>query len=481
MFSPPGPVSGRLLRRTRALLFALLAAAPPASASPAAPQAGVAAPSNAVTYRVFLRDGGTIVSYGEFARVADRVVISIPIGGTDSSPLLHLVTIADADVDWERTDAYVHAARARRYAETRGEEDFARLTREVADVLQEAGSTDDGAKRLALAEVARRRLIDWPAQHYGYRADDVTQMTSWLDQVVSELRVAAGQSSFALSLVARTPTPVSAVQLLPAPDFRERAEFGLVAAQKTVDPAERVSLLRAVLDTLQPDAPPGSWMAALHGRASADLAAELTTDRAYAALTTRTLARADVLAARANVRALESLAQTVLAEDARLERARPASVAGLLAALDARLDSARRLRLAIDAWELRAALLRTYWSEVRQALDRFLGLRNWLTDVRQLAGPSAGALRRVAYESQYSGHELSKVKPPAEIANAHATLVSACAMAARAASMRLDALRSGSMDDAWQASSAAAGALMLLDQAIQELRRVTREPKPGTR
>ena len=73
------------------------------------------------------------------------------------------------------------------------------------------------------------------------------------------------------------------------------------------------------------------------------------------------------------------------------------------------------------------------------------------------------------------------MKPPAEIANAHATLVSACSMAARAASMRLDALRSGSMDDAWQASSAAAGALMLLDQAVLELRRVTREPKPGTR
>lgn len=478
MFTPRGPASGRLLRQACTLLFALFAAVPPASA---ASQAGVATQSNAVTYRIFLRDGGTIVSYGEFAHVADRVVISIPIGGTDSSPLLHLLTIAEADVDWERTNAYVQAARARRYAETRGEEDFARLTREVADVLQEAGSTDDSARRLALAEAARRRLIDWPAEHHAYRADDVAQMTSWLDQVVSELRLAAGQSSFALSLVARTPTQMPAVQLLPAPDFRERAEFGLVAAQKTVDPAERVSLLRAVLDTLQPDAPPGSWMAALHARASADLASELKTDQAYAALTTKTLARADTLAGRANVRALEALVRTVLDEDARLQRSRPSSVTGLLAALDARLDSARRLRLAIDAWELRTALLKTYWSEVRQALDRFLGLRNWLTDVRQLAGPSAGALRRVAYESQYSGHELSKVKPPAEIANAHATLVSACALAARAASMRLDALRSGSMDDAWQASSAAAGALMLLDQAVLELRRVTREPKPGTR
>ena len=91
------------------LLFALFAAVPPASA---ASQSGVATESNAVTYRIFLRDGGTIAAYGEFARVADRVVISIPIGGTDSSPLLHLLTIAEADVDWERTNAYVQAARA---------------------------------------------------------------------------------------------------------------------------------------------------------------------------------------------------------------------------------------------------------------------------------------------------------------------------------------------------------------------------------
>jgi hypothetical protein len=34
------------------------------------------------------------------------------------------------------------------------------------------------------------------------------------------------------------------------------------------------------------------------------------------------------------------------------------------------------------------------------------------------------------------------------------------------------------METAWQASSAAAGALMMLDQATLELRRITRAPKP---
>src|SRR5829696_499683 len=59
----------------------------------------------AVLYRVFLKDGGVLVSYGEFARVADRVVLSIPIGGTDTAPVLHLISIPEKDIEWERTNA----------------------------------------------------------------------------------------------------------------------------------------------------------------------------------------------------------------------------------------------------------------------------------------------------------------------------------------------------------------------------------------
>jgi hypothetical protein len=42
---------------------------------------GQIAPLDASLYRIFLRDGSTIVSYGEFARVSDRVVVSLPVGG----------------------------------------------------------------------------------------------------------------------------------------------------------------------------------------------------------------------------------------------------------------------------------------------------------------------------------------------------------------------------------------------------------------
>jgi hypothetical protein len=434
---------------------------------------------DAVLYRIFLREGGVFVSFGDFARIADRVVFSIPIGGTDSNPVLHLLTLAERDVDWERTDAYAAAARAHRYAATRGEADFARLTREVADILYQAGLAKDAATRLALAEAARRQLVEWPQRHHGYRSEELAQMTTWLDQVVSEFRVAAGQSSFELAFVARPTAVIAKPQLQPPPNLRERTEFGLLASTRAADPAERVALLRAVLESIPEDAPAGSWMADVRAKASADLAREIRTDEAYAALSARTLARAAPFARRADVRGLEALIRSVLEQDQKLERARPATIVGLLAALDSHLDSARRLRLARDAWALRISLIRTYWREVRDGLDRLLGVRLWLTDVRQLAGPSPGALRRMAYDAEYAGHQLTRVRPPAEVASAHSTLLAAANMAARAARTRLEAVRSGSMDTAWQASSAAAGSLMLTDQAVQELRRLTREPAPG--
>ena len=458
-----------------------VAVAAVAAACVVAPVAAAAA--EAVLYRVFLKDGSVLVSYGEFASVADHVVLSMPIGGTDAAPVLHLVSIPLKDIEWERTNAYAHAARARRYADTQGENDFARLTRGVADTLYQVGSTDNAAKRLALAEEARQRLIEWPQSHYGYRATELAQLTTWLDQVVSELRVAAGQTRFDLALVASVPTAAEpAVDLMPSPSFRERLELGLTAARATAEPAQRVSLLRAVLDVLAPSEGAefaGSWMHAMRERAAAQLAGELRTERAYGQLRSRALARATLFQNRADVRGLESVVRWVLDEDMRLQRARPADVAALLATLDVKMDAARRFRLALDAWTLRAEILKEYWSTVRRGLDRFLGVRQWLTDVRQLAGPSPGALKQLSEHAVFAQRELSAVAPPAEVASAHSTLVAAAGMAVRAAASRLDAVRSGNMDVAWQASSAAAGSLMLLDQSIAELRRITRAPQPS--
>jgi hypothetical protein len=484
MIQRDGGVRRAMARAAAAAAIAVfstaLRAAPPVSGSAAA---GEAPAADAVLYRVFLKDGGVLVSYGEFANVADKVVLSMPIGGTDSAPVLHLISIPEKDVEWERTNAYAQAARARHYLATQAENDFARLTREVADTLYKVGSTQDPALRLELAESARRQLVEWPQHHYGYRADELGQMTTWLDQVVSELRVAAGKTSFDLALVASTPAPpVPNVELLPAPSFQQRLELGLAAARRSAEPAQRSALLRAILDVLAPTDRPefkGTWMEELRLRAAGELAAEVRIDTAYAALRNRALARADVLQKRADVRGLQGVVQWVLAQDAKLENARPADVAGLLATLDVKLDAARRYRLALDAWALRTEIVKAYWGRIRHGLDQFLSVRAWLSDVRHLAGPSAGALRQLNERAAVAQRELAKVQPPPEVAAAHANLVSAAGMAVRAATSRLAAVRSGSMQTAWEASSAAAGALLMLDQSIAELRKITHAPKPA--
>src|SRR5437868_14751904 len=67
--------------------------------------------------RVFLADGSALVSFGEPARVGDRIVFSIPTA-IGPSPSLHLVNLPAARVDWDRTSRYAATARAMRYLET---------------------------------------------------------------------------------------------------------------------------------------------------------------------------------------------------------------------------------------------------------------------------------------------------------------------------------------------------------------------------
>ena len=152
------------------------------------------------------------------------------------------------------------------------------------------------------------------------------------------------------------------------------------------------------------------------------------------------------------------------------ERARPADVAALLATLDVKLDAARRYRLALDTWALRSEIIKEYWASVRYGLDQFLAVREWLTDVRQLAGPSPGALRqlseRVAVAAARAG------KGAAAARSRHRAFDAGCRGrhgGSRRRRRGFAAVRSGNMDTAWEASSAAAGSLMMLDQAIAEL------------
>ena len=443
--------------------------------------------ADAVLYRIFLRDGSSLVSYGDFARVGDRVVVSVPIG-TAQPPELQLVTIRENAVDWQLTDRYADAARAKQYATTRGEDDFNLLSNDVARALNEVALTDDPAKRVALADQARQQLAEWPASHYGYRAADVAQLSALLDDVVSELRVAAGQSRFDLKLVAPTASGPT-MEVLPSPSLRESIDLAFTAARVASEPAERVSLLESITRALGPvsadaEVPTNGsvpsdakWVADAKARALTELATERHVDQAYAELASRTLARAEDRARRADVRGIDALIRRVLNDDAKLGRARPADVSALLVAVDAKRTAAQRLRLARDAWALRSRTLNTYRRQLGRPLERLTRLKQWLEDVRLLAGPPPDAVGELEKRAAIAGRELALVKPPPELEPVHSLLTAACGLATRAATTRLQAITSGDMPAAWEAASAASGALMMLERAGEDLERLTERPQ----
>ena len=202
------------------------------------------APAEASLYRVFLRDGSTLLSYGEFARVSDRIVMSVPLGDTVAGPDLHLVSIPSGlgrlgeDRRLRRLRPRValrgHArSRRLRAVEQRG---LDRPHRHRADDGSRAQDRHGGE--------ARQNVTRWIAEHYGYRAEDVARMAALFDDVVAETRAAAGEKNFDLSLIANLAVPPS-VPLLPSPTLRESVEQALRAAALAPDATERTSLLRA--------------------------------------------------------------------------------------------------------------------------------------------------------------------------------------------------------------------------------------------
>src|SRR5258706_15841387 len=92
------------------------------TASAGADDATVKAP-DAPFFRVFLKDGTSLVSYGEIAQVGERVVFSMPTAASIVSPDLKLINIPAGAIDWDRTSTYAESARAARYFSRQAEID----------------------------------------------------------------------------------------------------------------------------------------------------------------------------------------------------------------------------------------------------------------------------------------------------------------------------------------------------------------------
>jgi hypothetical protein len=430
----------------------------------------------APVYRVFLTDGSSLSSYGEWARVGDRIVFSMPIVA-DQYDQLHLVSLAGDRVDWKRTEDYAAAVRAAHYAATRGEEDFARLSADITRIVNEIAVIKDPAERLVTAERARRELAAWPEAHYGYRAREVNEMAAMLDEIIGDLRAAAGLGRFDLTLMANTSTPPPA-ELLPEPDQQEIVQQLVTASTLVETPAEKVSLLQTVVGILDRAVGmlPKSWAETIRARALSTIAEEQKIDAAYARLRDTTLKTAATYASKADVRALQRLRARLHEEDAKLGHRRAEYIAGLAAAVDAQIASAQKLRLAQDQWMLRAERLRAYQRATEKAVTTLTQVRRRLEDIRALAGPEPWRLKPLIDILSRERRALSNIDPPAELASIHALFRSAAELAVNAVTLRLDAVEAADLEIAQRASAAAAGAMMLLGRAKEELEAALRPP-----
>jgi hypothetical protein len=436
-------------------------------------------PEDATIFRLFLAEGSSLVSYGEPARVGDRVVFSMPTSASMIEPQLHTVNIAASRVDWPRTERYAEAARAARYLAGPAERDYASLTDDIALALNQIAETDDPRERLRVVERARSTLASWPAAHFNYKQDEIREMLGLLDEAIAELRAAVGAEQFDLSFVAMVESPSVLDALLPLPTPQEVIEQVLTASRLADSPVERVSLMTAVLMALDRDAArlPDEWTAAIRASTRAGISRELELDRQYRSLTTRVMRRAASRARAADVRGVQRLLTEVEERDVELGQQRPDAVVPLKASIESHLESARQLRLARDRWALRQPEFRQYNAAMSRPFGWLSRLESSLEDIKALAGPSAGSLATVEEVSVRVLAALAAISPPEEFRGPHALVVSAMHMASRAARLRREAAMSGDLNRAWDASSAAAGALMLESQARSEIRTLLRIPE----
>lgn len=450
-----------------------------------APAAGALGPADgdavpdATMLRVFLKDGTSLLSYGELARVGDRVIFSMPTSAAAENLQLHLVNLGADRVDWDRTTRYADSARATQYLATQAGYDYALLSNEVAQALNDVASTVDPARRVALVEKARKTLAEWPPNHYGYRQTEVLQMLTMLDEAIADLRAAAGGDRFNLNFVIGAAPPPPTEPLLPPPTPQEAIAQVLTAARLSDDPAERTSLLTVVLHGLERDAPVLSreWALATAAAASAQIARDLDTDRSYKALTDRIMRLARARTRAADVLGLQRLRAEVERRDKALGAQRPQVAGALLDSLEAELDAARRLRLARDQYALRAQAYRRYRIAMSLSMTRFARLKPALDGIRALAGSTPGTLVTVERVARLIQRSMAKIVPPDDLRPTHALLLSAAQMAESAASIRREAALAASMPRAWDASSAAAGSLMLTARARSDMQAVVRIPQ----
>jgi len=440
------------------------------AAQPRAPQGDV------LLYRLFLKDGSFIVSYGEYAKVGQEVVLSMPLGSDVATPTLQLITIPTDSVDWARTDRYSQSVRYQHYASTRAEDDFAVLSAEVAAILNEISLTTDRGRAVQVADEARRRLAAWPGEHLGYRSADVADIIGLIDEAMSRLGNSGAGAPIQLSLVAAPSVQLEPVLGQPTP--RDQVRRLVTLAPTALRSADRVAMLRAAV-ALMDDPRSGissDESSELRRSLETQIRDELSTDAAYARASTRLLNVAQQSAQAGRVSGVQRVLDSVPEEDARLGRKRPEAVAALRAALDAKLEATREFRLRHDQWTQRRGIYRSYVESVSAQVSQLVKAQASLEAIRALDGPSPRRLAGLQRVLSGGVDRLQGIVPPDQLRATHDLLIAAWRFAVGAVDTRQKAIVAGDLPTAWQASSAAAGAILLLTRAQGELREALKPP-----
>jgi len=415
-------------------------------------------------FRVYLKTGQALPAYGESALVGDRVVFTLLLDASATRTALQLMSLPAANVDLDRTRRYANAIRAKHYAATRGELDYAAMSQEVQRTLGQLPAVQDPKKRLEMALEAKKRLMTWAEGTYGYRAADVRVLTNLFDEVINELRAAAGEKQFALDLrVGQSdfdPEP-----LLPKPTLRECIEMALAAAMASDTADDRLAVLSAAAATAGDD----PTTADLRDFATRELAAEGKATAAYETLVNEVRTQAEAARKKGDVAGVEAAIATLNERNQALGGRRVPMITALETELNSVLEATRTYRAKVERYlKVRGDLL-AYERSVRPMMSGFDGLLPVFASLRDTRYTSYERLERASARLASLQSSLATVTPPEDLVDVHASLTSAMQMADHAVARRKRGISTANSAYDVEASTAAAGALMLAQMAREQL------------
>jgi len=409
-----------LFRSTVVAVLAVVIGTAPASA-----QAVISGSPALDVFRIFLRDGRVMSSYGEFAQVETDLVFVVAQGQKGGVQTHDLITVPVGSVDMERTTAYASALRMAEYAALRGEREYQALIADITRAIAALEASDDKDRRLGIALVARRRLLAWPMDHFGYRAAELRQIVSIIDDVILELQAATGASHVSIDLVASVMPPPS-VPLMSAPTPAETVAMALVAAATTDVGVEKLALLRSAQRVAES-------LPAADAHLRTDVARlldeETTLDAAYRTLLREAMTRADAAVRQGRPAVIRRLILDVESRDAGLGHRRPRDVGATVRKLWSESGLAVDQQLAFERWALVKDRLRAYDARVRMANRAWTHHALTLSAITSGESSSPGKLDAAARAFSELNRVLTSLQPPEELVEANGIFLSAVQLA----------------------------------------------------